>query len=152
MKMKLVRVYGDSSSTNGILYIHGIPFCETMESPKHGSIFNRCIPSGEYKLVMICNEFSSFCPRLVKTGKFKNVIIRPGEDCMDARGSILVGEICTSDNHQLVGGKIIFARLVDAVKDAYAYSDRKFSLVIEDSPDFEYVENAACYVPRKEEA
>lgn len=149
MKMKVVRTYGDASSTNGTLYVHGIPFCETMESPKHGSIFNRCIAPGEYKLVMVVNEFSSFSPKLVKAERFKDIGIRPGENCREAHGNILVGEICTGDNHQLVGGRAIFARLVDTIKEAYAYGDRRFTLVIEESPDFEYVENAECYVSRQ---
>ncbi len=151
MKLKLVRIFGDAYTTNGKLYIHGIPFCETMESPKHGDKSNRCIEPGEYKLMMIVNRFSSFCPKLIKTKGRKDIIFRPGGNCTEACGSILVGEVSTCENHTLVGSKTIFKRLIEMIKDAYLYGDRKCTLTIEEAPEFEYVANAERYTPRKED-
>ncbi|MCM1312274.1 MAG: DUF5675 family protein [Bacteroides sp.] len=151
MEIKVVRMYGDAFSTNGKMFIHGIPFCETMESPKHGNLHNCCVAPGKYKLRITSNEFSSFCPVLIKADKFKEAVVRPGESCREARGNILVGEIYTGDNHLLVGSTMVFARLTNIIKEAYLYGDRRFWLTIEESPDFEYEENGFFYVPKMKE-
>lgn len=119
MKLLLKRIYKGLKYTIGKLYINGVYFCDTLEDPDRGLIFNMslseiekikvygdtAIPTGTYPIVMNvispkfkdrywAKPYGGIVPRL-KDGTvpgYLGVLIHVGNKPADTLGCILVGK------------------------------------------------------------
>ena len=119
MNLTLNRIRFTDQYTEGILYIDGLYFCDTLEDktrdknkdgdlndPGEGKVMHEtAIPYGEYDVVLSFSpKFNRTMPEVKAVVGFTGIRIHCGNTAKDSSGCILVGE-------KLEDGKIFNSRI-----------------------------------------
>jgi hypothetical protein len=106
MELKVKRAVGTQEYTEGVLFINGSPFCDTLElfNPKFTTTTSVnviaeekkkhkiCIPYGIYNVIIsYSTRFKKKLPLLCGVPGFSGIRIHQGNSSKDSSGCILVG-------------------------------------------------------------
>jgi len=125
MNLTLNRIRFTDQYTEGILYIDGLYFCDTLEDKtrdknKDGDLNDpgeekipgeTSIPYGEYDVVLSFSpKFNRIMPEVKAVLGFTGIRIHCGNTAKDSSGCILVGEMI--DSGRLFNSRITYERLM----------------------------------------
>ena len=114
MDLTLHRTFLGSKATTGTLEVNGTYECVTLEDVvrnlgTHGEgkvQDNTAIPAGTYKVIInMSPRLGKNMMRLLDVPFFDGILIHSGNDDVDTKGCILVGQIRDNDNH-IHGGSV----------------------------------------------
>jgi hypothetical protein len=90
MELKLIRLLERGDATGGILLLHKLPVCYTIEPPWLGNERNKsCIPEGMYDLYPRWRDWRGWHIGVRDVPNRSNIIFHPGNFGKDTKGCIL---------------------------------------------------------------
>ena len=128
MEITLNRIKLTDDYTEGLLYINGVYFCDTLEDktrdankdgdlndPGETKVYGEtAIPYGEYVLQLTFSpRFNRIMPEVKAVVGFTGIRIHSGNTAKDTHGCILVGEKSTDGN--IFNSRINYDRLMNAL-------------------------------------
>lgn len=143
MKIDLHRTKACVKSTLGELWVDGVWRCVTLEdkwrkdpnplTPENEAKVQdeTCIPAGTYDVIVnISPSLGKPYPRLLKVPGFSGILIHSGNNDIDTKGCILVGQKVLNDDW-IQGGSVVFPKLLNDIQAAIAKGE-KVSITITD--------------------
>lgn len=120
MELLLKRRIKAETFTEGLLFIDGREFCDTLEDPiRDKKVYgDTAIPPGTYRVTMtMSNRFKKIMPLLHDVPGFAGVRIHSGNTTKDTEGCILVGERVTAGkiNNSRVNAERLYMRINEAI-------------------------------------
>jgi hypothetical protein len=124
MKLLVKRMENDGVASTGDLFIDGVFFCHTLEDHVRGAGIKvqdeTAIPPGIYKIIVgpsPAHQMKLF-PRIQNVPMFTGILIHSGNDAVDTKGCILVGQTIQQGAERIIGGSIIFPILLAKIQSA----------------------------------
>jgi len=97
MNIEVKRVNLREAFTEGVMYIDGHEFCDTIEDKVRTDGIKikgkTAIPAGTYKVILsYSNRFKKVMPEVLAVKGFSGIRIHPGNSAGDSEGCIIVGK------------------------------------------------------------